>query len=193
MSFRLFVGNLPYDSDETEISELFSKAGRVTNLSIPVDRETGKRRGFAFVEFAEKTHADEAIRMFSNQPFKGRNLIVNEARARESKPSSPPHMGSSPRGPMGSNAPRSFSTFRDDSLTMNPPEREQRRNRKFGPDSKPNRGREPWNRKQKAEGGKKGPIPIRRGGQFFSADDDDSLEEDDLLKDSFEDDDIDRD
>jgi cold-inducible RNA-binding protein len=187
MSFRLFVGNLPYDSDETEIRELFSKAGQVTNLSIPVDRETGKRRGFAFIEFAEKAQADEAIRLFSNQPFKGRNLIVNEARARESRASGSSPMGSSPRSPMGGNSARGFSSFRDDGPAMSPPEREQRRNRKFGPDAKPSRGREPWNRKQKAEGGKRGPIPIRRGGQFFSDDDDYSLDDEDLLKDTYED------
>jgi RNA recognition motif-containing protein len=187
MSFRLFVGNLPYDSDETEIKDLFSKAGPVTNLSIPIDRETGKRRGFAFVEYAEKAQADEAIRIFSNQPFKGRNLIVNEARARESRPASFSPAGSFPRGPMGGNSARGLSTFRDDGIGMSPPEREQRRNRKFGPDAKPSRGREPWNRKQKAEGGKKGPIPIRRGGQFFSEDDDYAIDEEDLLKDTFED------
>jgi RNA recognition motif-containing protein len=193
MSFRLFVGNLPYDSDETEIKELFSKAGQVTNLSIPIDRETGKRRGFAFIEFAEKAQADEAIRTFSNQPFKGRNLIVNEARARESRPQTSSSMSSSPRGSLGGSSPRGFSGFRDEGISMSPPEREQRRNRKFGPDAKPSRGREPWNRKQKAEGGKKGPIPVRRGGQFFSDDDDYSLDDDDLVKDSLEDDDTDLD
>jgi len=188
MSFRLFVGNLPYESDETEITELFSKAGQVTNLSIPVDRETGKRRGFAFIEFAEKAQADEAIRIFSNQPFKGRNLIVNEARARESRPYSSSPMNSSPRGgPRGSSS-RGYSNFGDDGLGVNTNERQQRRSRRFGPDAKPSRGREPWNRRQKAEGGRKGPIPIRRGGQFFSADDDYSLDEDDLLKDSSDDD-----
>ncbi|MBP1608152.1 MAG: splicing factor, CC1-like family [Acidobacteria bacterium] len=192
MSFRLFVGNLPYDSDETEITGLFSKAGQVTNLSMPVDRETGKRRGFAFVEFAEKAQADEAIRIFSNQPFKGRNLIVNEARARESRPLTSSRASSSPRAPMGGNSGRSFQTFRDDGMGMNQPEREQRRNRKFGPDAKPTRGREPWNRKQKSEGGRKGPIPIRRGGQFFSADDDNSPDDEDLLKDSYEDDELDQ-
>jgi RNA recognition motif-containing protein len=187
MSFRLFVGNLPYDSDETEIKELFSKAGQVTHLSIPIDRETGKRRGFAFIEFAEKAQADEAIRIFSNQAFKGRNLIVNEARARESRPQTSSSMSSSARGLAGGNLSRGFSSFKDDGLSLSPPEREQRRNRKFGPDAKPSRGREPWNRRQKAEGGKRGPIPIRRGGQFFSADDDYSPDEDDLLKDTLED------
>ena len=77
-------------------------------------------------------------------------------------------------------------------MSMNQPEREQRRNRKFGPDAKPTRGREPWNRKQKSEGGRKGPIPIRRGGQFFSADDDNSPDDEDLLKDSYEDDELDQ-
>jgi RNA recognition motif-containing protein len=53
---------------------------------MPVDRETGRPRGFAFVEFADRTLADEVIRMFDAQPFQGRNLAVREARAREVRP-----------------------------------------------------------------------------------------------------------
>src|SRR5215470_15738269 len=86
MSVRLFVGNLPYDATEEEIRQHFSSVGNLSYVSIPLDRETGKKRGFAFVEFSDAQQAQEAIRQFNNQPFKGRPLAVNEARAREAGP-----------------------------------------------------------------------------------------------------------
>src|SRR5215831_17801157 len=86
MPVRLFVGNLPYDATEEEIRSHFSTAGNVLNVFVPVDRETGRKRGFAFVEFQGSTEAQEAIRLFNSQPFKGRPLAVNEARAREARP-----------------------------------------------------------------------------------------------------------
>src|SRR6266566_10079752 len=86
MGFRLFVGNLPYDTTEDEIRNHFSPVGQLSYVSIPLDRETGKKRGFAFVEFAEASQAAAAIRQFNNQPFKGRPLAVNEARAKEAGP-----------------------------------------------------------------------------------------------------------
>src|SRR5436190_5222596 len=86
MAVRLFVGNLPYDATEDEIRQHFSAVGNLSYVSIPLDRETGKKRGFAFVEFADPQQAQEAIRQFNNQPFKGRALAVNEARAREAGP-----------------------------------------------------------------------------------------------------------
>src|SRR5580765_433161 len=86
MSVRLFVGNLPYDATEEEIRQHFSTVGNLSYVSIPLDRETGKKRGFAFVEFADAKQAQEAIRQFNNQPFKGRPLSVNEARAKEAGP-----------------------------------------------------------------------------------------------------------
>src|SRR5206468_12516978 len=86
MSVRLFVGNLPYDATEEEIRQHFSRVGNLSYVSIPLDRETGKKRGFAFVEFADAQQAQEAIRQFNNQPFKGRSLAVNEAREREAGP-----------------------------------------------------------------------------------------------------------
>src|SRR5438046_381769 len=83
MSVRLFVGNLPYDASEDEIRQHFATAGTLASVFIPVDRETGRKRGFAFVEFNVAADAQEAIRLFNNQPFKGRALAVNEARAKE--------------------------------------------------------------------------------------------------------------
>src|SRR5215469_10511429 len=86
MSVRLFVGNLPYDATEDEIRQHFSAVGNLSYVSIPLDRETGRKRGFAFVEFADAQQAQAAIQQFNNQPFKGRPLAVNEARAREAGP-----------------------------------------------------------------------------------------------------------
>ena len=90
MSVRLFVGNLPYETTDTDLREFFSSVGTLSNVIIPVDRETGKRRGFAFVEFSDPAQAEEASRRLNNQPFKGRNITINEARARESRPDSGP-------------------------------------------------------------------------------------------------------
>src|SRR3954471_20351966 len=86
MAVRLFVGNLPYDATEDEIRQHFSSVGNLSYVSIPLDRETGRKRGFAFVEFPDAQQAQEAIRQFNNQPFKGRALAVNEARARTAGP-----------------------------------------------------------------------------------------------------------
>src|SRR5436190_22039348 len=97
MPVRLFVGNLPYDATEDDIRAHFSSAGNVLNVFVPLDRETGRKRGFAFVEFNDNAAAQEAIRLFNNQSFKGRPLAVNEARAKEARP---PGAGG-PGGPGG--------------------------------------------------------------------------------------------
>jgi len=77
MSVRLFVGNLAYDVTEADLKELFSAVGSAPSVRIPTDRETGKSRGFAFVEFGSPAEAEEAIRRFQQQLFKGRPLVVN--------------------------------------------------------------------------------------------------------------------
>jgi RNA recognition motif-containing protein len=86
MSVRLFVGNLPYETSEAELREHFSSVGPLRQVFLPVDRETGRPRGFAFVEFDDPAHAQAAIDRLNQQPFKGRTLAINEARARESRP-----------------------------------------------------------------------------------------------------------
>src|SRR5215475_15293200 len=83
MGIRLYVGNLPFNVTEEELREHFSTIGPLSALSIPTVRETGKQRGFAFVEFKDRAQADEAIRRFNNQSFQGRSLSVSEARARD--------------------------------------------------------------------------------------------------------------
>src|SRR6267143_6326025 len=86
MAVRLFVGNLPYSATEAALREHFSSIGPLSYIYLPMDRETGKPRGFAFVEFSDRAHAEDAIRRFNNQPFMGRPLAVNEAREREDRP-----------------------------------------------------------------------------------------------------------
>jgi len=86
MAVRLFVGNLPYNTTEAELREHFSAVGPLTYVHLPTDRESGKPRGFAFVEFNDRSQAEEAVQRFNNQLFKGRPIAVNEARARDDRP-----------------------------------------------------------------------------------------------------------
>jgi cold-inducible RNA-binding protein len=187
MPVRLFVGNLPYDMAEPDLREFFSTVGPLSAVIIPVDRETGKRRGFAFVEFAEAAQAEEATRRLNNQPFKGRNITINEARARESRPDSGSATRSGyPMRPAGSVSRPNFSprpSFGSTDFIPNPLEngrsgRGERRNRNFGADAKPARKRKPHYGPKGETGGKKGPIRERVGGQFFGTYDDDAYDED---------------
>src|SRR4051812_22391713 len=163
MSVRLFVGNLPYDATEDEIRSHFSTVGNLSYVFVPIDRETGKKRGFAFVEFADEAQAKEAIRQFNNQPFKGRPLAVNEARARDA--SAPPRP---PRPPMGFNRGPAGPTFSEPGAMENP--RSDRPSRKnFGPDAKPARSR---SQKFKPDSAKKS-YKERLTGQIFGPEDED--------------------
>src|SRR5712691_7500195 len=91
MAVRLFVGNLPYDVTEVELRAHFAAIGPLSSLSLATDRDTGKPRGFAFVEFSARADAEDAMRRLNDQAFKGRALVVNEARARDAPapPSAP--------------------------------------------------------------------------------------------------------
>lgn len=85
MGTRLYVGNLPYDVDETQLRSLFEQDGRqVGEVKIVMDRDTGRPRGFAFVEMGSQTDANGAISSLNGLQFGGRALTVNEAR--ESQP-----------------------------------------------------------------------------------------------------------
>jgi RNA recognition motif-containing protein len=189
MPVRLFVGNLPYDTTEPDLREFFSAVGPLSNVIIPVDRETGKRRGFAFVEFSDPAQAEEASRRLNNQPYKGRNITINEARARENRPDSGPG-ARSPMRPAGASPRPSFnprpSLGRPD-FAPNPLENEKAgradRRRNFGADAKPVRKRK-VNYGAKGEmGGKKGPIRERAGGQIFGYDNNEDDEDLDYLQD----------
>ena len=85
MPVRLFIGNLPYSATEAELREHLSSVGEPTSVVLPVDRETGRPRGFAFVDYADRAVAEEAIRKFDQALFKGRGLAVSEARPREER------------------------------------------------------------------------------------------------------------
>lgn len=83
MTVRIYVGNLPFDATEEQVRSLFASHGDVSEVSLINDRETGRPRGFGFVEMA--TGGREAIRALDQQQFGGRTLRVNEARPREER------------------------------------------------------------------------------------------------------------
>jgi cold-inducible RNA-binding protein len=82
MGTKLYVGNLSFRTTSEELSEAFSAAGTVESASVIEDRDTGRSRGFAFVEMATAEEAAAAIEQFNGKDFGGRNLTVNEAKPR---------------------------------------------------------------------------------------------------------------
>ncbi len=83
MESKLYVGNLPYSATEEELSKMFGQAGTVTSVAIIKDRETGRSKGFAFVEMSSDAEAQKAISMLNGQSVGGRDLRVSIARPRE--------------------------------------------------------------------------------------------------------------
>ena len=86
MSKNIYVGNLPFQATSDDIRAVFADFGTVTKAQVATDRETGRSRGFAFVEMSEG--GDEAIAALSGAQFQGRTLTVNEAKPREDRPRS---------------------------------------------------------------------------------------------------------
>jgi cold-inducible RNA-binding protein len=82
MGKRLYVGNLPYETTDSELEELFASVGEVDSVRIVNDRDTGRPRGFGFVEMASDADAEKAIQEFNQYELNGRALTVNEARPR---------------------------------------------------------------------------------------------------------------
>ena len=80
MGRRLYVGNLPYAATDEQLTELFSRAGKVDNVRVMRDMATGRARGFAFVEMSSDDEAQKAISEFHEYQMDGRALVVNEAR-----------------------------------------------------------------------------------------------------------------
>ena len=80
MASKLFVGGLPYRTSKEELEESFAKAGSVVSASIVMDRETGRSKGFGFVEMGSDADAQAAIDMWNGKEFDGRTLTVSEAR-----------------------------------------------------------------------------------------------------------------
>jgi RNA recognition motif-containing protein len=174
LAVRLFVGNLSYSTTEAELRSYFGEIAPPSQVVLPVDRETGRPRGFAFVEFLDRAHAEQAIQKFNGQAFNGRPLAVSEARAREDRgPGGPPRPGgySGPRP--GGFSPRPPGTFggpsRFDSGAGAPAA--PARSRNFGPDAKPSRGGAAKGKKKDADK-PRGPIPLKNTGRSFSLDDD---------------------
>ena len=82
---KVYVGNLPYSTTDADLSDLFSEAGKVKSARIITDRETGRSKGFAFVEFTNADDAEEAIRQFHEYDLDGRRLKVNAAQEKSNR------------------------------------------------------------------------------------------------------------
>lgn len=85
MESKLYVGNLSYSVTEDQLRELFGQAGQIKDVVVITDRETGRSKGFGFVEMATDAEAQKAIQMFNNQELDGRRMMVNVARPREER------------------------------------------------------------------------------------------------------------
>jgi cold-inducible RNA-binding protein len=85
MGTKLYVGNLPFNTTENELQELFSQAGAVQEVTLMQDRFTGKSRGFAFITMGSEEDAQNAISKLNGHSIEGRPLTVNEARPREQR------------------------------------------------------------------------------------------------------------
>ena len=192
MAVRLFIGNLPYSASEADLRAHFAPVAEPSHVAMPVDRETGRPRGFAFVEFADRAKAEEVIRKFDAQPFQGRPLAVSEARAREDRPPRPPGSGGfgpRPGGGGGFGGPRpggggfsgggggfggprpggggGFTPRGPGGPPPGPGGRDRSAN--FGPPAPPRRLR---NKKGTQQDHKpRGPIKERSGGRIYAVDD----------------------
>ena len=80
MGKKLYIGGLPYATTDDALNRLFSECGHVESARIITDRETGRSKGFGFVEMSSDSEADAAIEKFNGQNYEGRRLTVNEAR-----------------------------------------------------------------------------------------------------------------
>lgn len=85
MSNKLYVGNLSFRVTSEDLQDHFAAAGAVESANVVFDRETGRSRGFGFVEMASEDAANNAIAQFNGQEYDGRNMVVNEARPREDR------------------------------------------------------------------------------------------------------------
>lgn len=92
MPTKLFVGGIPFRATDEELRQLFSQAGEVVSVFIPMDRMTNRPRGFAFVEMADDASAEKAIQMFDGSDMGGRRIAVNKARPMEERPARAPRM-----------------------------------------------------------------------------------------------------
>lgn len=196
MAVRLFIGNLPYGASEADLRAHFAQVAEPSHVAMPVDRETGRPRGFAFVEFTDRALADEVIKRFDAQPFMGRNLAVSEARERGAGP--PPgarpggfgprpggggfggprpggpgggFSGPRPGGPGGFGGPRPGGGFAPRPGPGGGPAGPGGRDRSanFGPPAPPKRLRGKKGTQQEHK--PRGPIKEKTGGRIYAVDD----------------------
>ena len=85
MAKNIYVGNLVWDATADDLLELFEKHGKVTRAQVITDKETGRSRGFGFVEMSDESEAQQAIQALNGTDYKGRSLLVNEAKPREDR------------------------------------------------------------------------------------------------------------
>lgn len=85
MAVKLYVGNLPYSTTDEDLKELFAPYGTVVSASVISDRDSGRSKGFGFVEMETEEEANAAIEALNGKDFGGRNLVVNIARPREER------------------------------------------------------------------------------------------------------------
>ena len=83
MNNKLYVGNLDYGVTGDQLEEHFAQAGKVASAVVITDRQSGRSKGFGFVEMSSAEEAKKAVEMFNGKDFQGRNIVVNEARPRE--------------------------------------------------------------------------------------------------------------
>lgn len=86
MGRRLYVGNIPFSAGEADLRDLFAQVGEIDSVYVVTDRDTGRPRGFAFVEMVNEEDAQKAISSLDQTEFQGRRLAVNEARPRAPRP-----------------------------------------------------------------------------------------------------------
>jgi RNA recognition motif-containing protein len=96
MGNKLYVGNLPFSATDDSLREMFAQAGQVESARVIMDRDTGRSKGFGFVEMSTDREANDAIKKFNGMDLDGRALTVNEAR-----PMAPREGGGGGRGPRG--------------------------------------------------------------------------------------------
>jgi RNA recognition motif-containing protein len=182
----LFIGNLPYAASEAELRQHLSSVGEPTQIVLPVDRETGRPRGFAFVDYADRAVAEAAIKQFDQQPFKGRPLAVSEARPREERPVGGPRPGGF-GGPRPGGPPPGGGGFgpRPGGYAPRPAGEGggTARNRNFGPDAPPKNKRKPM--RKDSDRGPRGSIKERPVSRLYENDEDwrnpaDDLDIDDI-------------
>ena len=86
MGKKLFIGSLPFETNDGDLDKLFSKAGKVESANVITDRNTGRSRGFGFVEMSTDDEAKKAIDELNGTDVNGRNIVVSEAKPREESP-----------------------------------------------------------------------------------------------------------